>query len=189
MENNGTLGQLATFFDKLVAEQVAEEVAKQTANGSGEMTLDNALKVISENLSNVSEQNDTVFEKLHDLTKELADKFDYVRADDVDKAWVEQHTDLLDDVVAKDDIDEDWVEENTNILDDYVKTDDVDKDWLKDNTSILDEMTSAEDIDVDWIRDNTSLIGDELVEANEDDIISHIKDKFDVIDFIHSLTY
>ena len=167
MENNGTLSQLATFFDKLVAEQVAEEVAKQTANGSGEMTLDNALKVISENLSNISEQSDTVFEKLFNLTKELADKFDYVRADDVDGNWVEEHTD---------------------ILDDYVKTDEVDKDWVKDNTDILDEMTSADDIDVEWIRDNTSLIGDELVEANEDDLVDHIKDHFDTLDFIHSLT-
>lgn len=167
MENNGTLGQLATFFDKLVAEQVAEEVAKQTANGGGEMTLDNALKVISENMSKISEQSDTVFAKLFDLTKELADKFDYVRADDIDEKWVEEHTD---------------------ILDDYVKTDEVDKDWVKDNTNILDEMTNAEDIDVEWIRDNTNLIDDELVEANEDDLVDHIKDHFDIVDFIHSLT-
>lgn len=133
METKETLEKLAGFIDGLVAEQVAQSKSEET------LTLDKAIKFILN--TKVSESNDVDFQKLLDLTRELAKKFDFVASADVDVDWVKNNTDLLDgdgQYIDRDDVDADWVEDHTNILDDYVKKDFDDiVDYVKEDCDVL----------------------------------------------------
>ena len=131
MGTNETLEKLAGFIDGLVAEEVAQ--SKET------LTLDRAIKFILD--TKVSESNDVDFQKLLDLTRSLAEKFNFVAAADVNIDWVKNNTDLLDgdgQYIDRDDVDADWVEDHTNILDDYVKKDFDDiVDYVKEDCDVL----------------------------------------------------
>lgn len=131
MGTNETLEKLAGFIDGLVAEEVAQ--SKET------LTLDRAIKFILD--TKISESNDVDFQKLLDLTRSLAEKFNFVAAADVNIDWVKNNTDLLDgdgQYIDRDDVDADWVEDHTNILDDYVKKDFDDiVDYVKEDCDVL----------------------------------------------------
>lgn len=131
MGTNETLEKLAGFIDGLVAEEVAQ--SKET------LTLDRAIKFILD--TKVSESNDVDFQKLLDLTRILAEKFNFVAAADVNIDWVKNNTDLLDgdgQYIDRDDVDADWVEDHTNILDDYVKKDFDDvAEYVKEDCDVL----------------------------------------------------
>ena len=133
METKETLEKLAGFIDGLVAEQVAQSKGEET------LTLDKAIKFILD--TKESEANDEDFQKLLDLTRELAKRFDFVAAIDVNIDWVKNNTDLLDgdgQYIDRDDVDADWVEDHTDILNDYIKKDYDDVvEYVKEDCDIL----------------------------------------------------
>ena len=133
METKETLEKLAGFIDGLVAEQVAQSKSDES------ITLDKAIKVILD--TRESEANDEDFQKLLDLTRELAKRFDFVAAIDVNIDWVKNNTDLLDgdgQYIDRDDVDADWVEDHTDILNDYIKKDYDDVvEYVKEDCDIL----------------------------------------------------
>ena len=133
METKETLEKLAGFIDGLVAEQVAQSKSEET------ITLDKAIKVILD--TRESEANDEDFQKLLDLTRELAKRFDFVATADVNIDWVKNNTDLLDgdgQYIDRDDVDADWVEDHTDILNDYIKKDYDDVvEYVKEDCDIL----------------------------------------------------
>lgn len=131
MGTNETLEKLAGFIDGLVAEEVAQ--SKET------LTLDRAIKFILD--TKVSESIDVDFQKLLDLTRNLAEKFNFVAAEDVNEDWVKNNTTILDgdgQYIDRDDVDADWVEDHTNILDDYLKKDFDDiVEYVKEDCDVL----------------------------------------------------
>jgi hypothetical protein len=133
METKETLEKLAGFIDGLVAEQVAQSKSEET------ITLDKAIKVILD--TRESEANDEDFQKLLDLTRELAKRFDFVATADIDVDWVKNNTELLDgdgQYIDRDDVDADWVEDHTDILDDYIKKDYDDiVEYVKEDCDVL----------------------------------------------------
>ena len=133
METKETLEKLAGFIDGLVAEQVAQSKSEET------ITLDKAIKVILD--TRESEANDEDFQKLLDLTRELAKRFDFVATADIDVDWVKNNTELLDgdgQYIDRDDVDADWVEDHTDILDNYIKKDYDDiVEYVKEDCDVL----------------------------------------------------
>lgn len=133
MEANETLNKLAGFIDELVAEKAKEQ--------GTEVTLDKAIEVIEAAVKGLSTADETTFEKLADLTRTMAEQFDYVQADNVDEDWIKSHTSILDgdgDYVEVSDVDADWVEDHTNVLDEYIKKDFDDvSDWVYNNCDIM----------------------------------------------------
>lgn len=131
MGTNETLEKLAGFIDGLVAEEVAQ--SKET------LTLDRAIKFILD--TKVSESIDVDFQKLLDLTRSLAEKFNFVAAADVNEDWIKNNTTILDgdgQYIDRDDVDADWVEDHTNILDDYLKKDFDDiVEYVKEDCDVL----------------------------------------------------
>ena len=119
--------------DRLVAEQDAQSKGEET------LTLDKAIKFILD--TRESEANDEYFQKLLDITRELAKRFDFVAAIDVNIDWVKNNTDLLDgdgQYIDRDDVDADWVEDHTDILNDYIKKDYDDVvEYVKEDCDVL----------------------------------------------------